>query len=117
MAVVWWLHLRSYRDANRAKSAVINKIETEYLTVHPSPTNGPTCGPRVSGWSRRYAELGTVERLAVKSKVASEPPVDRSLRFPRRHQRSAAPDDQAAWFGRTLHDDLREFTAAQYAPI
>lgn len=35
MAVVWWLHLRSYRDANRAKSAVINKIETEYLTVHP----------------------------------------------------------------------------------
>ncbi|WP_433247691.1 RipA family octameric membrane protein [Actinomadura nitritigenes] len=63
LSVSWWLQLRSYRDLNRAKFAVINKIEEElpkgifsdewtYLKRDPIP-----------GWRGRYAELGTIERI------------------------------------------------------
>ena len=64
VALVWWLHLRSYRDLNRAKFAVINKIEAEHFTVRPFTDEWSHLRPdKVTGWRRRYAELGTVERL------------------------------------------------------
>jgi hypothetical protein len=63
-SATWWLQLRSYRDLNRAKFDVINRIEREHLVVHPfneewiSLKEDPL--PR---WRGRYAELGTVERF------------------------------------------------------
>jgi len=64
LAATWWALLRSFRDLNRAKFAVIGEMETRlpaepfndewtYLKKHePLPF-----------WERRYAELGTVERV------------------------------------------------------
>lgn len=61
---VWYLLLRSYRDLNRAKFAVITEIEKdlpvqlfgrEWETLKTDP---------VKKWRGRYAELGSVERLA-----------------------------------------------------
>lgn len=62
-AVTWFLLLRSYRDLNRAKYAVILEIEKqlphavfgdEWLSLKKDP---------VKRWRPRYAELGTVERV------------------------------------------------------
>lgn len=63
-AGVWFLLLRSYRHLNRAKFDVILALETrlpvqlfadEWASLKKDP---------VSRWRGRYAELGTVERLA-----------------------------------------------------
>ncbi len=64
ISLVWYLQLRSYRQLNRAKFAVINAIEGKHLQEHPfmDEWNELKKDP-VSGWRGRYAELGTVERL------------------------------------------------------
>jgi hypothetical protein len=63
-AVVWYLLLRSYRDLNTAKFAVIHEVEKalpiqlfadEWKTLKQDP---------VTHWRKRYAELGSVERIA-----------------------------------------------------
>lgn len=59
----WYLLLRSYRDLNRAKFAVITEMEhnlparifaKEWEQLKKDP---------VEGWRGRYAEQGTVERV------------------------------------------------------
>lgn len=63
LSVSWWLQLRSYRDLNKAKFAVINEMETrlpekiftnEWKSLKEDP---------VRQWRGRYAELGLVERV------------------------------------------------------
>lgn len=64
ISLVWYLQLRSYRQLNGAKFAVINAIEDEYFEVHPFMDEWKELKKDpVSGWRQRYAELGTVERL------------------------------------------------------
>lgn len=63
-SITWWLQLRSYRDLNRAKFEVINKIEENYLTVKPFSDEWASLKKDpVPTWRTRYAELGTVERI------------------------------------------------------
>ncbi|TRO69451.1 hypothetical protein [Streptomyces sp. IB201691-2A2] len=63
LSASWWLQLRSYRDLNTAKFAVINKIE-ERLPVQlfkdewDSLKRDPLPPLR-----KRYAELGYIERV------------------------------------------------------
>lgn len=63
LSVSWWLQLRSYRDLNKAKFAVINEMETrlpekvftnEWQSLKQDP---------VRQWRGRYAELGLAERV------------------------------------------------------
>lgn len=63
LSASWWLQLRSYRDLNKAKFAVINAMEErlperiftdEWKSLKSDP---------VPIWRGRYAELGLVERL------------------------------------------------------
>ncbi|WP_371788445.1 hypothetical protein OG404_18360 [Streptomyces griseoaurantiacus] len=63
MSLSWWLQLRSYRDLNAAKFAVINNIEKklpikifteEWQTLKRDP---------LPPLRKRYAELGIVERV------------------------------------------------------
>ncbi|MBF6180202.1 RipA family octameric membrane protein [Nocardia otitidiscaviarum] len=62
LSATWWLQLKSYRDLNRAKFEVINKIE-EQLPVQVF-TDEWTALKRdpVRSWRARYAELGVSER-------------------------------------------------------
>lgn len=64
ISVVWFLQLRSYRGLNKAKFAVINRIEAEHLSIQPfaDEWNELQSDP-VARWRPRYAELGSVERL------------------------------------------------------
>ncbi len=63
IAVTWYLLLRSYRDLNRAKFAVILRIE-EALPHHIFGDEWSELKrDPVKRWRPRYAELGTVERL------------------------------------------------------
>ncbi|WP_432001977.1 RipA family octameric membrane protein [Streptomyces sioyaensis] len=63
LSVAWWMQLRSYRALNTAKFAIINKLE-ERLPVKifadewENLKNDP-----IPGWRKRYAELGTSERI------------------------------------------------------
>lgn len=62
LALVWWLQLRSYRDLNRAKFAVIEEIEKQ-LPIAPYTDEWKTLKKdQVKWWRPRYAELGAVER-------------------------------------------------------
>lgn len=59
----WWLQLRSYRDLNTAKFQGINKIE-EYLPIKIFADEWEALRrDPISGWRKRYAELGTSERV------------------------------------------------------
>lgn len=63
-SVTWWLQLRSYRDLNRAKFDVINRIEREYLAVQPFNDEWASLKKDpLPKWRARYAELGFVERF------------------------------------------------------
>jgi len=63
-SITWWLQLRSYRDLNRAKFDVINKIEREHLIVRPFSDEWASLKKDpLPKWRARYAELGTVERI------------------------------------------------------
>ena len=64
VACTWWLQLRSYRDLNRAKFDVITRIERDYLEPRIFTDEWDSLKKdRVPGWRKRYAELGTVERV------------------------------------------------------
>jgi hypothetical protein len=63
-SITWWLQLRSYRDLNRAKFDVINRIEREYLPVQPFDDEWASLKKDpLPKWRARYAELGFVERF------------------------------------------------------
>jgi hypothetical protein len=64
IAIAWLLQLRSYRDLNRAKFKVINKIEKKYFKIRPFASEWESLQEdRIKGWRGRYAELGTIERV------------------------------------------------------
>lgn len=64
VSAAWWLQLRSYRDLNRAKFAVINAIERDYFEIKPFTDEWATLkGDEVKRWRDRYAELGIAERF------------------------------------------------------
>ncbi|MFL1428373.1 MULTISPECIES: RipA family octameric membrane protein [unclassified Nocardiopsis] len=63
LSLSWWMQLRSYRELNEAKFKVINKMESrfsikifseEWAYLKPDP---------VSHSKKRYAELGSIERI------------------------------------------------------
>lgn len=61
---VWFLLLRSYRDLNTAKFDVICNLESQLpVQLFTDEWQSLKKDP-VHGWRGRYAELGTVERLA-----------------------------------------------------
>jgi hypothetical protein len=63
LAMAWWLNLRSYRDLSRAKFKVIGEME-HLLPYEPFNDEWKFLkGDPVPWWRRRYAELGTVERI------------------------------------------------------
>jgi hypothetical protein len=63
LSVSWWLQLRSYRDLNRAKFAVINSMEEQLpVKIFSDEWDNLKKAP-VKSWRRRYTELGTVERI------------------------------------------------------
>lgn len=63
-SLTWWLQLRSYRDLNRAKFEVINRIEAKYFEVRPFSEEWASLKTDpIPKWRSRYAELGTVERV------------------------------------------------------
>lgn len=62
-SITWFVLLRSYRDLNRAKFAVITEMETHlpfalFASEWASLKNDP-----VKKWRQRYAEFGAVERV------------------------------------------------------
>jgi hypothetical protein len=63
LSAAWWVQLRSYRQLNNAKFAVINAIEkrlpAQIFTDEWAVLQQATQGPRRS----RYAELGFSERM------------------------------------------------------
>lgn len=63
LSAAWFLLLRSYRDLNRAKFAVITEIEAQLpVQVFAKEWEQLKKDP-VEGWRARYAEQGTVERF------------------------------------------------------
>lgn len=63
LSVAWWVQLRSYRDLNRAKFAVINEIEL-HLPVQPFGNEWQALlASRTGAWRERYADLGSTERI------------------------------------------------------
>jgi hypothetical protein len=63
LSTAWFILLRSYRDLNSAKFAVINQIEEDYLPVRPFADEWKILKKDpVKAWRERYAELGFVER-------------------------------------------------------
>ena len=63
LGIAWWLLLRSYRDLNKAKFEVILKIEKELpIEVFADEWKALKKDP-VPGWRKRYAELGTIEKV------------------------------------------------------
>lgn len=62
LCVGWWLQLRSYRDLNAAKFAVIQKIERNLPIKVFCEEWDILKRDRVKWWRKWYAELGWVER-------------------------------------------------------
>jgi hypothetical protein len=65
VAAAWWLLLRSYRKLNRAKFAVINRIEERYFEVRPFVEEWALLkreDPMKKKWRDRYTELGLIEQ-------------------------------------------------------
>ncbi len=64
IALSWWLLLRSYRDLNAAKFAVINKLERDHLDLRLFNDEWDELKKDpVKRWRPRYAEQGAVERV------------------------------------------------------
>lgn len=63
-ALIWYLVLRSYRDLNKAKFAVINEIEKELPVQIFTDEWKVLKEDPVPLWRKQYAELGSVERVA-----------------------------------------------------
>lgn len=63
-SITWWLQLRSYRDLNREKFTVINKMEADYFITHPFSDEWVELDKGLeTSWRERYTELGAVERI------------------------------------------------------
>jgi hypothetical protein len=63
LSATWWMQLRSYRDLNGAKFTVINKLEDRLpIKIFADEWEVLKRDP-VPGWRKRYAELGTSERV------------------------------------------------------
>ncbi|GLW24333.1 membrane protein [Microbispora amethystogenes] len=62
LSAAWWLQLKSYRDLNRAKYEVINKIEEQFSVKIFSDEWTALKRDPVRSWRARYAELGVSER-------------------------------------------------------
>ncbi|GGO10629.1 hypothetical protein IEI92_02230 [Microbispora bryophytorum] len=62
LSATWWLQLKSYRDLNRAKFEVINKIEQQLPVRIFSDEWAALKRDPVRSWRARYAELGLSER-------------------------------------------------------
>ncbi|MFL6055514.1 MAG: hypothetical protein ACJ72W_21835 [Actinoallomurus sp.] len=62
LSATWWLQLKSYRDLNRAKFEVINKIEEQLPVKVFSDEWAALKHDPVRSWRARYAELGVSER-------------------------------------------------------
>ncbi|MER8073781.1 hypothetical protein ABTZ59_36785 [Streptomyces sp. NPDC094034] len=59
----WWMQLRSYRDLNTAKFKGINKLEERLpARIFADEWEALKSDP-IPGWRKRYAELGTSERI------------------------------------------------------
>ena len=63
LTIVWWLLLRSYRDLNRAKFAVILDMETHLPWQVYGDEWKSLKDDRLKRWRDRYAEFGTIERV------------------------------------------------------
>ncbi|MFE0173539.1 hypothetical protein ACFWZ2_14570 [Streptomyces sp. NPDC059002] len=63
LSAAWWLQLRSYRDLNTAKFKVINNLERRLPVRIFSDEWASLRSDPVPGWRKRYAELGTSERV------------------------------------------------------
>jgi hypothetical protein len=62
LSATWWLQLRSYRDLNTAKFKGINKIEESLpVKIFADEWEELKKDP-ITGWRKRYAELGDSER-------------------------------------------------------
>lgn len=63
LGIAWWLLLRSYRDLNKAKFDVILKMEKRLpVEIFGDEWKALKQDP-VPGWRKRYAELGTIEKV------------------------------------------------------
>lgn len=63
LSATWWLQLRSYRDLNTAKFKGINKLEERLpAKIFADEWEALKSDP-IPGWRKRYAELGTSERI------------------------------------------------------
>lgn len=63
LSTTWWLQLRSYRDLNTAKFKGINKLEERLpAKIFADEWEALKSDP-IPGWRKRYAELGTSERI------------------------------------------------------
>lgn len=63
LSASWWLQLRSYRDLNSAKFAVISAMEESLPAQIFSDEWITLKRDRIKRWRDRYAELGSVERV------------------------------------------------------
>jgi len=64
LSLAWWLLLRSYRDLNRAKFAVITNMERSYFDLRPFTDEwAALVSDPIPGLRGRYAELGAIERV------------------------------------------------------
>lgn len=64
IAASWWLLLRSYRDLNKAKFAVILRIERDYLDLQLFDEEWKELKKDpIKKWRPRYAEQGAAERI------------------------------------------------------
>ena len=59
----WWTLLKSYRDLNEAKFAVITRMEENLETKVFGDEWRKLKGDRPAGWRGRYTEFSTVERI------------------------------------------------------
>ncbi|MEV7862959.1 hypothetical protein AB0O86_30160 [Streptomyces hirsutus] len=63
LSLAWWMQLRSYRDLNSAKFTVINNLEERLpVRIFTDEWEALKRDP-VPGRLKRYAELGTSERI------------------------------------------------------
>lgn len=72
LCCAWWALLKSYRDLNAAKFAIIHALEDrlpmrvyadEWASLKRDPVRFALRRDAIRGWAGRYRELGRVERL------------------------------------------------------
>jgi hypothetical protein len=62
LSTTWWVLLKSYRDLNRAKFAVITEMENDLEVKVFGDEWNRLKEKRSEGWRGRYAEFGVAER-------------------------------------------------------